>query len=59
MIQGEAFDSVHITSVENGRNTRDSLPSADGAGGQSTVARNVRRVPGCTIGTGVFRPLNE
>lgn len=48
------YGNVHTTNVENGRSLQDNLPNADGAGGRNTAARNARRVPGSSIGTGAW-----
>jgi hypothetical protein len=40
--------------VGSGKNLQGNLPSADGAGGRSTVAKNARRAPGFSTATGVL-----
>jgi len=59
MTHAAAFASAPITSAGSGNSTRASLPSAVVAAEPSTAARNARRVPGLSIGTGVLQPHNK
>jgi len=53
------FDNVHIISAGNGKSSQDSSLNAGAADGRNTAAKNARRVPGCSTGTGVWLLLND
>ena len=46
------FVNARTTSAADGSNGHDNLPSVVGAAAPNTAARNVRRTPGFSTGTG-------
>jgi len=58
-ILAAGFDNVHITSAGNGKSSQDSLPNAGAADGRNIAAKSVRKVPGCSTGTGVWLLRND
>ena len=53
------FDNVHTTNVVNGRSSQGNLPNVADAEGQSTAARNAKRVPGYSTDIGVWQLHNS